>query len=154
MPGDYEVGYKKPPKGTRFRKGQSGNPQGRPQGTKNLKTDLFEELQEQVLVREGLKEKQLSKQRALVKSLTANAIKGNTRAANIILNMVLRLLDGESSDEADAPLSADEQVILQTLEERLLHKAQRKGRTRSKAGTPTARRRAKGPSKTPKGEKP
>ncbi len=154
MPDDYQVGFKKPPKGTRFRKGQSGNPQGRPKGTKNLKTDLFEELQEQVLVREGPAEKQLSKQRVVLKSLTNKAIKGDTRAANIVLNMVLRLLDGEGSDEADAPLSADEQAILQTLEERLLHKAQRKGRTRSKANAQTARRRAKGPSKTPQGEKP
>jgi hypothetical protein len=28
--GDYEVGYRKPPVGTRFKKGQSGNPSGRP----------------------------------------------------------------------------------------------------------------------------
>jgi hypothetical protein len=28
MPGDYEVGYGKPPKHSRFRKGQSGNPKG------------------------------------------------------------------------------------------------------------------------------
>ena len=38
---------------TRFRKGKSGNPQGRPKRTKNLKTDLIEELREQILVREG-----------------------------------------------------------------------------------------------------
>lgn len=30
MSDDYEVGYKKPPKNTRFRKGHSGNPAGRP----------------------------------------------------------------------------------------------------------------------------
>lgn len=28
----YEVGYGKPPKSTRFKKGQSGNPGGRPRG--------------------------------------------------------------------------------------------------------------------------
>jgi len=36
MSNDYEVGYKKPPKQGRFKKGQSGNPRGRPSGTKNL----------------------------------------------------------------------------------------------------------------------
>ena len=39
-----EVGYRKPPKATQFKQGQSGNPHGRPKGTKNLKTDLIEEL--------------------------------------------------------------------------------------------------------------
>ena len=41
---DYEVGYGKPPEHTRFQPGRSGNPRGRPKGTKNLKTDLVEEL--------------------------------------------------------------------------------------------------------------
>jgi Family of unknown function (DUF5681) len=32
MAGDYEVGYGKPPARSRFSKGQSGNPKGRPKG--------------------------------------------------------------------------------------------------------------------------
>lgn len=32
---DYDVGYGKPPGGTRFKPGQSGNPRGRPKGSKN-----------------------------------------------------------------------------------------------------------------------
>ncbi len=43
---DYEVGYGKPPRHTRFQPGRSGNPRGRPKDTKNLKTDLIEELAE------------------------------------------------------------------------------------------------------------
>jgi hypothetical protein len=37
---DYPVGYGKPPPHSRFVKGQSGNPRGRPPGAKNMKTLL------------------------------------------------------------------------------------------------------------------
>ena len=43
---DYEVGYGKPPRHTRFELGRSGNPQGRPGGSKNLLTLLNEALKE------------------------------------------------------------------------------------------------------------
>src|ERR1700730_13882463 len=66
---DDGVGYGKPPARTRFRKGQSGNPKGRRNGAKNLKTDLTEELQESVMVREGERSTKISKQRAIVKTL-------------------------------------------------------------------------------------
>jgi hypothetical protein len=35
--GDYEVGYRKPPVHTRFKKGQSGNPRGRKKSSKNIR---------------------------------------------------------------------------------------------------------------------
>ena len=69
--GGYEVGYGKPPKHTQFEPGQSGNPRGRPKGTKNLKTDLMEELGEKILVREGEQARRVSKQRAVVMALVA-----------------------------------------------------------------------------------
>ena len=42
------VGYKRPPKHTQFKPGQSGNPRGRGKNTRNFKTDLVEELREQI----------------------------------------------------------------------------------------------------------
>ena len=50
---DYEVGYGRPPKDKQFKKGQSGNPKGRPKGSRNFRTDLQEELQMQVQVTEN-----------------------------------------------------------------------------------------------------
>src|SRR5712691_6120777 len=53
MAQEYEVGYRKPPKTTRFKAGKSGNPRGRPKGSTNLATDLSAELSEQITIREG-----------------------------------------------------------------------------------------------------
>lgn len=116
----YEVGYGKPPKHTRFKPGQSGNPKGRPKGTNNLKTDLCEELGEKVVVREGDRARHVSKQRALLKSLIARAIKGDARAGSLVMSMMMRLLDtGEGTPEIEEPLYEDEREILRAFESRV-----------------------------------
>ena len=118
--GDYEVGYGKPPLHTRFEPGRSGNPRGRPKGTKNLKTDLQEELVEKIVVREGEQSKRVSKQRAVVKSLLARTLKGDARAATLLTSMMMRLLDtGEGAPGVAEPLGADECEILEAFEARL-----------------------------------
>ncbi len=124
-----DVGYGKPPQNTRFQKGQSGNPKGRPKGTKNLGADLEEELAEQILIREGDVPKRLSKQRAMLKSLMAKAVKGDTRAANMVVKMVFRMLQEGASEEPEE-LTRDDRVILENYKTDVLgrdrEKAQRK----------------------------
>ena len=118
---DYEVGYKKPPQHTRFQPGQSGNPRGRPKGTKNLKTDLMEELGEKIVVREGDRSQKISKQRALLKSMVNRAIQGDAGATTIALSTMMRLLDtGEGAPDVEEVLGNDELEILKAFEDRLL----------------------------------
>ncbi len=118
MSGNYEVGYCKPPKHTQFKRGRSGNSKGRPKGARNLKTDLLEELGEQILVREGSRELRVSKQRAMLKTLTAKALKGDTRAAALVLNMVWRVLEKETTPEAATDLAPEDHAILENWLER------------------------------------
>ncbi len=122
MPNDDNVGFGKPPKHTQFKPGQSGNPKGRPKGTKNLKTDLEEELRELIVVREGGNVKTVSKQRAMLKSLTAKAVQGDPRAADIVINMMYRLLHEDDAEDTARGPSPDDKAILEAFENRLLRK--------------------------------
>ena len=99
---DYEVGYKKPPKHSRFRRGQSGNPRGRPRGSKSWKSLLEEELNRKITVVEGGKQKQVTLKRALVRRAINDALaKSECRMLNQI----------GAFSEAAAPGDEDEHVV-------------------------------------------
>src|ERR1700693_3097798 len=51
--GDYEIGYAKPPLHTRFRKGHSSNPNGRPRGSKSFATLVNKALEQPVVLRKN-----------------------------------------------------------------------------------------------------
>jgi Family of unknown function (DUF5681) len=121
--GDYEVGYKKPPKETQFQPGQSGNPNGRPKGAKNLKTDLADELQERIVLREGSERRTVSKQRAMLKRLMERALHGDTKAASLIINMVARFLDQTEDEEHATPLTKTDRAILESYAARVIAKS-------------------------------
>src|SRR5215471_11422429 len=108
----------KPPKATRFKPGRSGNPRGRPKGSRNLATDLAAELGEQITVREDGHSRRISKQRALIKSLMAKALQGDVRASAAMLALYARLITEPVED--DNEIRIDELEILQRFAPRLL----------------------------------
>ena len=120
MTGTYRVGFRRPPKSSRFRKGQSGNPRGRPKGTRNLRTDLEDELAERIPVRESGTERRLSKQRAMLKGLIARAIRGDTRAVGLALGLMSRILDQEEPALDDVPLTDDDEAVLDAFTNKIL----------------------------------
>ena len=111
----YEVGYGKPPRRTRFTKGQSGNPRGRLPGAKNLKTLLSDALNEPVIVAENGGHRKITKRQAIITQLVNRSATADWRAIKILLDM---LRDIERQTEPTAPETdnfseADEKVLEQ-----------------------------------------
>src|SRR5215469_3861121 len=77
---DYEVGYGKPPRHSRFVRGRSGNPRGRPRGAKSFNTLLSEKLNEPVTVAENGGRRKITKREAIVTQLVNRSAAADFRA--------------------------------------------------------------------------
>jgi hypothetical protein len=108
---EYEVGYKRPPVKNQFKTGQSGNPKGRPKLVQDFPTDFQDELEEVINIQEGGKSKPITKQRALIKRLIANALNGNASAIKLV-TMVLSKMPVKV-DDIEKDLSLDDAKILE-----------------------------------------
>jgi hypothetical protein len=74
------VGYCSPPESTRFQKGVSGNPKGRPKGSLNVATTLTKALREKIVINEHGRRRRITKLEAAVKQLVNKAAGGDLRA--------------------------------------------------------------------------
>jgi hypothetical protein len=112
---DYAVGYGTPPRHTRFTKGQSGNPRGRPSGSKNLSSLLSETLSEPVIVAENGGRRTISKRRAAIMQLVNRSAKGDLRALKILLDMLQEIerRTEPASPETSSFSETDKKVIAQ-----------------------------------------
>jgi len=75
---NYEVGYRKPPKNTQFKKGVSGNPKGRPKKVLDFDQELLREAKSLITINEGGRRRRISKHVAVIKQMMNNAMKGST----------------------------------------------------------------------------
>ncbi len=77
---DDEVGYGKPPKQTRFEKGRSGNPNGRPKGSSNNKAAIRRATERRVSVKMGKRTVKMKPIDAMAYRLMQKALDGDLRA--------------------------------------------------------------------------
>ena len=102
----YQVGYRKPPKHSRFKPGQSGNPQGRAKGVPNVRTHLTRILDQKVVVSEQGGRRTITKREAILTQLVNNAAgKGDYRAAKLVLELEYKLERGDHNATCSIALS-------------------------------------------------
>lgn len=108
---DEGVGYKRPPRETRFRPGKSPNPGGRPKGARSFAHDLLEELRENITVMEGGQQKAVSKQRLAARALVAAAMKGSIPAATVLMTFAAKAQGDENDSQATSGLTEDDRDV-------------------------------------------
>jgi hypothetical protein len=128
---NYPVGYGKPPKKTQFKKGESGNPKGRPKGAPNVLVAMKKELDKRHPVTENGRTKQMSKAEIIAKRLTTRAAQGNDRATDLVFKLELdaryqhaikeaERAESEALEKPDLSLfTPDELLILRDLAEKV-----------------------------------
>ena len=110
--GDH-VGYCHPPQATRFKKGQSGNPKGRPKGSLNVATVFLKTLRERVVINENGQRKTVTKLEAALKQLVNKAATGDTRALRLLLELARDAEAKQNAGEMQNPVvgELDQEVI-------------------------------------------
>ena len=81
------VGYRKPPKATRFTKGRSGNPAGRPRG-RYREAPYEAVLGQMVKIREGGTERRVTAAEAFLLKLTKRGLEGDSAATRASLAVI------------------------------------------------------------------
>ena len=109
---DHEIGYSKPPKATQFKKGQSGNPKGRPKGSNNLSTDVKAILKSSVAINEDGKRKKVSTQQAMLLRLKERALKGDAKSINQLVGLAGAYNNETLTPSADTALDSDDAAVL------------------------------------------
>ena len=109
---DYTIGFRKPPKDTRFVKGQSGNPKGRPKGSQNAATILDKACGERIRVTTNGKVRHRTKQEVAMSQLLNKAASGDLRALQLLLSWVTwRMHSVQESVMTIAPQESDKFVM-------------------------------------------
>jgi uncharacterized protein DUF5681 len=130
MPKDYGVGYKKPPVHTRFKKGRSGNPAGRPRRKEqlpNIERTITDALNAPVTVNESGRIRQITKFQATITQLINKCAGGHLPSMKLLMPFFAKFSEAASEADREATAKADDdsyERIMRRLDEMLERKRQ------------------------------
>jgi Family of unknown function (DUF5681) len=108
-----KVGYCRPPKEHCFEKGKSGNPKGRPKGSKNFESLLTRELERAVTVTDNGVRRRRMKSEVMIRVVVDKALKGDLKAFMALHKMInscdqgARANNGEDASVYESELSEE-----------------------------------------------
>jgi hypothetical protein len=109
-----------PPGDTRFRKGQSGNPKGRPKGSKNLRTLIMEAARHPITATIGGKTRKITNIQATTMQLATKAAGGNQAAMVELLDWIDEIeTRAAAAKPSEFPLSEPDLEVLRATYERM-----------------------------------
>ena len=109
---DYVVGYRRPPKATRFTAGKSGNPKGRPKGSRSVGAVLQDIIQQKIAVTENGKTRRISALEVMLRRLANDAMRSDAGAMKLLLSLVDRYGDSPEAALRLGDLLAEDRDIL------------------------------------------
>lgn len=108
----YEVGYGKPPKHTRFQKGQSGNPRGRKKKDTTIRAIMKKIIAETVTAKLPEGEQRMTALEFVLRSLLNRAAKGDNRATDKFIDLTLMTFGIGEPDDIRRDLSEEDRALL------------------------------------------
>jgi len=115
----YAVGYGKPPSEGRFQKGRSGNPKGRPKGSKNLAMIVLKESRQKVRINSSRGTRTVTKAEATVMQVANKSIQGDLRAARDFIDLIGRSEESAISGPGSLQISELDRQVMENLRRRM-----------------------------------
>jgi Family of unknown function (DUF5681) len=107
-----EVGYGRPPRDHQFKPGHSGNPKGRPKGSRPAGAVLQDILQQKVTITERGKTRRIPVLELIFRRLVNDAIRSDPKAIKLLLSLVDRYAELPQTSIKFREMLAEDQAIL------------------------------------------
>ena len=104
----YDIGYGRPPAEFKFEKGRSGNPSGRPKGSRSLSGVINAALAERVVVNMEGRRRSISKMEAAFIQLANRAAAGDRHATKAIMELLIGAESRDAARSPDSQISAED----------------------------------------------